>query len=187
VTDQDYLQSSESREVSGVYYPAWPESGRYTVRFNWEPIVYAINDSKKSVPVLFKPETYGRSQEQAVYTVDGTYTFADGSGSRPARLYFRDKQLRQVLGFSGTDTTGAPREITPQVGDTFTVSEQWMDLDQRGNVSKVATQKGETLTFGKQPFTWKSLDAAAGDYVVGFIIEDLDGNPKYAFDRITVR
>ena len=92
--------------------------------------------------------------------------------------YFRDKQLRQVLGFSGTDTTGAPREITPQVGDTFTVSEQWMDLDQRGNVSKVATQKGETLTFGKQPFTWKSLDAAAGDYVVGFIIEDLDGNPK---------
>ncbi len=67
VTDQDYLQSSESREESGVYYPVWPESGKYTVRFNWEPIVYAINDGKKSVPVLFKPETYGRSQEQAVY------------------------------------------------------------------------------------------------------------------------
>ena len=187
VTDQDYLQSSESREASGVYYPVWPDSGRYTVRFNWEPIVYAINDGKKSVPVLFKPETYGRSQEQDVYSVDGTYTFADGSGSRPARLYFRNKQLRQVLGFNGTDDTGAPREITPQVGDTFAVAEQWMDLDQRGNVSKVATQKGETLTFGKQSFTWKSLDAAAGDYVVGFIIEDLDGNPKYAFDRITVK
>jgi hypothetical protein len=67
------------------------------------------------------------------------------------------------------------------------VSEQWMDLDQRGNVSKVATQKGETLTFGKQPFIWKSLDAAAGEYVVGFIIEDLDGNPKYALDRVTVK
>jgi hypothetical protein len=187
VTDQDYLQSSDTREVGGVYYPVWPESGKYTIRFDWEPIVYAINDGQNSVPALFKPETYGRSQEQAIYTVDGTYTAVDGSGSRPARLYFRNKQLRQVLGFNGTDYTGSPREITPQVGDTFTVAEEWMDLDSRGNVTQVATQKGGTLTFGQQPFTWKTLDAAAGDYLVGFIIEDLDGSPKYAFNRVTVQ
>ncbi len=187
VTDQDYLQSDETREVSGVYYPVWPESGRYTVKFNWEPIVFAINDGTKSVPALFKPETYGRSQEQAIYTVDGTYTAADGSGSRPARLIFRNKLLRQVLGFNSTDYTGSPREITPQVGDTFTLLEQWMDLDQGGNVTAVATQDGETLTFGKQPFTWKTLDAAAGDYLVGFIIEDLDGSPKFVFNRVTVQ
>ncbi len=187
VADQDYLQSSDTRELNGVYCPAWPESGRYTVRFQWEPIVFAINDGEQSVPVLLKPETYGRAQDQAVYSVDGIYTFADGSGSRPARLYFRDKLLRQVLGFTGDDFSGAPREITPQVGDTFTVSEQWLDLDQRGNVADVAMQEGGTLTFGEQPFTWESLDAAAGDYLVGFIIEDLDGNPKYVLDRVAVR
>ena len=187
VTDEDYLQSSQTREASGIYYPVWPESGKFTVKFEWQPIVFAINDGKRSVVARFAPETYGASSAQATYTVEGLYTFADGSGSRPARLYFRDQLLRQVLGFYGDDSTGAPREITPKPGDTFAVMEKWLDLDQRGNVVKTALQKGETLTFGDQPFKWKELDAAAGEYVVGFIVEDLDGNPQPVFERIVVR
>ncbi len=184
--DEDYLQSSQTRDVNGVYYPVWPASGRFTVKFAWEPIVFAINDGKKSVPALFTPETYGASATDAVYTVEGIYTFADGSGSRPARLYFRDKILRQVYGFTN-DNSGAPREITTKPGDTFTILEKWIDLDARGNPVKDSTQRGGTLTFGEQPFRWRDLDAAAGEYVVGFIIEDLDGNPRRVFERITVQ
>ena len=95
--------------------------------------------------------------------------------------------MRQVLGFSYDDSNGAPREITPKSGDTFTVMEKWLDLDQSGNVVKTAQQKGDTLTFSGQPWKWKELDAAAGDYVVGFIVEDLDGNQQPAFGRVTVR
>jgi len=187
VADEDYLQSSQTREISGVYYPAWPESGKFTLTFDWEPIVFAIDDGKQSVVARFAPETYGASSADAVYTVEGIYTFADGSGSRPARLYFRDKLLRQVFGFSGDDTAGAPREITPKAGDTFTVLEKWLDLDQSGNVAQTVLQKGKTLTFGAQPFKWKELNAAAGDYVVGFLVEDLDGNSQSAFTQIVVR
>ena len=186
VADEDYLQSSDTRQVSGVYYPVWSASGKFTIKFQWEPIVFAINDGKKSVPALFTPETYGASAADAIYTVDGIYTFADGSGSRPARLYFRDKLLRQVFGFTN-DNTGAPREIITKPGDTFTVNETWIDLDAKGAATKIATQKGETLTFGTQPFTWKDLDAAAGDYLVGFTVEDLDGNPTRVFDHVTVQ
>jgi hypothetical protein len=185
VADEDFLQSSQTRDVSGVYYPVWP-SNKFTVKFQWEPIVFAINDGKKSVPALFTPETYGASQKDAVYTVEGIYTFVDGSGSRPARLYFRDKILRQVFGFTN-DGSSAPREITTKPGDTFTVTEKWIDLDARGNATKTSTQKGATLTFGDQPFTWKDLDAAAGEYFVGFTVEDLDGNPRRVFERITVQ
>jgi len=81
----------------------------------------------------------------------------------------------------------APREIISKPGDTFTVLEQWIDLDQNGSPSTTATQQGATLTFGDQPFRWKDLDAAAGDYVVGFVVEDLDGNPQQVFEHITVR
>lgn len=186
VTDEDYLQTSQTDQVNGVYYPVWPASGRFNVRFNWEPIVFAINDGRKSVPVLFTPETYGASAKDTIYTVEGIYNFADGSGSRPARLYFRDKILRQVFGFTN-DNSGAPREITTKPGDTFTVLEKWIDVDARGNAGKEATQKGDTLTFGDQPFRWRDLDAAAGEYVVGFIVEDLDGNPTRVFQRITVQ
>lgn len=186
IIDEDYLQSSQTREASGVYYPVWPASGKFTVRFQWEPIVFAINDGKKSVPALFMPETYGASPSDAVYTVEGIYTFVDGSGSRPARLYFRDKVLRQVFGFTN-DVSGAPREITARPGDTFTVIEKWIDLDTRGQAVRITTQQGETLTFGNQPFTWKDLDAAAGEYLVGFTVEDLDGNPKRVFEHVTVQ
>jgi Clostripain family len=187
VADEDYMQSSQTRELNGVYYPAWPESGKFTVKFEWEPIVFAINDNKKSVVARFAPETYGASSAEATYTVEGVYTFADGSGSRSARLYFRDQLLRQVVGFTYDDASGAPREITPKPGDTFTVMEKWLDLDASGNVVKTAQQKGDTLTFSGQPWKWKELDAAPGEYVVGFIVEDLDGIQQSAFGRVTVR
>jgi hypothetical protein len=34
---------------------------------------------------------------------------------------------------------------------------------------------------------WEALDAAAGQYVVGFIVEDLDGNQTAAYAPVTVR
>ncbi len=97
VADSDYLESAETRELEGVYYPAWDEDGEFTLEFEWEPIVFAINDGSQSVLALFNPESYGAAPEDAVYTVEAMYTFADGSEQRRARLYFRDGMLRQVL------------------------------------------------------------------------------------------
>jgi hypothetical protein len=48
-------------------------------------------------------------------------------------------------------------------------------------------QEGGTLTFGRQPFTWKTLDAAAGQYMVGFVVEDLDGTRQQSLTRIIVK
>ncbi len=186
VADRDYLESADTREIDGVYYPVWPDDGEFTMEFEWEPIVFAISDGVDSVVALFTPQSYGASFEDAVYTVDGIYTYADGE-SRYARLYFSDGMLRQVFGFTGEGGTGAPREIIPQTGDTFTILEKWMDLDQNGKVTKVATQEGGTLTFGDQMFTWEDLDAAPGDYIVGFAVEDLDGNAVEVYERVQVQ
>jgi hypothetical protein len=185
VADRDYLESAETREIDGVYYPDWGE-GAFTMEFEWEPIVFAINDGAESVVALFTPETYGAAPEEATYTVDGIYAYADGDEPRYARLYFRDGMLRQVFGFTGEGGTGEPREIIPQPGDTFTVQQKWMLLDQSGNVTGVTTQDEGTLTFGDQMFAWEELDAAPGEYIVGFIVEDLDGNPNEVYERITV-
>ena len=125
--------------------------------------------------------------EQAVCTVDGRYTYANGGESRYARLYFRDGSLRQVFGFTGEGGTGAPREIIPQPGDQFTVLETWLDLDSQGRVAQMATQEGGTLTFSDQMFRWLDLDAAPGTYLVGFVVEDLDGNAYETYERIVVQ
>lgn len=174
VADQDYLDSYQTREVDGVYYPDWGE-GDFTLEFEWEPLMFAISDGRSDVIAGLMPETYGRTPEEAIYSVNGLYTYTDGE-QRDARMTFQNGVMMQVFGFTGEGNTGSPREILPQPGDTFTVQQQWLDLDQQGNVTATATQLGDTLTFGDQPFIWKELDAAVGQYILGFSAEDLDGN-----------
>jgi len=184
--DSDYLESPETRELNGVYYPDWGAE-EFHLEFAWEPIVFAINDGSNTAVALLSPENYGATAEEAVYSVEGIYNFADGSEQRHARLYLKNGIMQQVFGFTGESGTGAPREITPQSGDTFTILETWTDLDADGNVTETVQQAGETLTFGSQMFTWEQLYAAPGEYVVGFVVEDLDGNSKTAFVQVTVR
>jgi hypothetical protein len=186
MADTDYLESNETREIDGVYYPVWPEGGEFTMEFEWEPLMFAISDGVDSVVAVFTPQTYGASPEEAIYTVEGIYTYADGGETRYARLLFSDGHLRQVFGFTGEGGTGAPREIIPQPGDTFTVLEKWIDLEQNGGVKGIARQEGGSLTFGDQMFTWEELDAAPGQYIVGFIVEDLDGNAIQVSAPVTV-
>ncbi len=184
--DSDYLESPETKELNGVYYPDWGAEA-FTLAFNWEPIVFAIDDGNTTAVALLTPENYGATAEDAVYSVEGLYTFADGSEQRHARLYFSNGKMYQVFGFTGEEGTGAPREITPAAGDTFTILEEWSDLDAQGNVVEVVRQEGETLTFGQELFTWQQLYAAPGKYVVGFVVEDLDGNSQTVFVPVTVR
>lgn len=185
LADTDYLESATTRQIDGVYYPDWGE-GAFTMEFEWEPIVFAINDGRNSVVAHFTPRSYGATFEEAVYSVDGDYTYADGGETRHARLYFSNGELKQVFGFTGESGTGSPREIIPQTGDTFTVADTWMDLGARGQAAQTVTQPGGTLTFSDQMFRWQELDAAAGSYVVGFIVQDLDGNAYPTYQTVTV-
>jgi clostripain len=185
VIDSDYLESAETQETGGLFYPVWPDEP-FILEFEWEPVVFAISDGTNSVVTLFKPQTYGASFEDATYAVDGIYTYSDGE-QRVARLLFRDGVLQQVYGFNNADGTGGPREIIPQVGDQFTVIERWLDMDSSGNVTGSANQEAGTLTFSDSTLIWVDLDAAEGEYVVGFIVEDFDGNQFPAYTQITVR
>jgi hypothetical protein len=185
VADIDYLESPDSLEVGGTTYPDWGDRGSFPMEFEWEPLTFAITDGKTTAQALLVPRSYGASPEETVYTVDGIYTFSDGT-ENSARLYFGNGLLQQVVGFNSSDLTGAPHEITPQTGDRFTVLERWLDLDSQGRVTAKAVQEGKTLTFGTQTFTWKTRDAAAGDYVIGFIVEDLDGNSYETYAPVRV-
>ncbi len=187
VADLDYLESPETREVNGVYYPQWGKNGDFTLNFSWEPIVFAVSDGYTSAEALFTPENYGANAANARYFVEGVYTFAQTGETRNARLYFQDGGLQSVFAFSGNAGVGAPREVTPQVGDTFTVSERWLDINSDGSIRAEINQPGKTLEFGSETFSWEELYAAAGEYVVGFLIEDMDGNQYPVYTKITVR
>jgi len=182
VLDMDFLETDPTREVNGIYYPTWSETSEFRLEFEWEPIVFNITDGQSSYTTLFQPRSYGVSDEQAVYSVDGVYAFEDGSEPQNARLLFSDGVLQQVYSFTGDDV-GAPHEIIPVSGDRFTITETWLDQA----TGKQATQEGGTLVFGDEVFTWDVLNAAAGNYIIGFIVTDLDGNSVRTFSKVTVR
>lgn len=185
--DTDYLESATTREVDGVYYPEWPQDKVFKLSLNWEPTVFEISDGSVSEAVLLNPASYGVDAANAVYTVDGQYTFADSGDQRHARLYFSAGKLRQVFGFTDSIGTGAPAEIIPQTGDSFTIQQKWINLDSNGNSTGSDILDGQTLTFGAEMFTWQEVYAPVGEYMIGFIASDLDGISTDSFTQISVK
>ncbi len=187
VADMDYLETDHTHTVDGVTYPDWGK-GKFRLEFEWEPVLYGINDGSHSVLALFQPDRFGVDPDDARYAVDGIYTFADGE-RRYARLFFSNKtgKLDQVFGYADKSFLGSPAEITPSVGDSFTVLQKWFDLDSKGRMTKLVMQPGKTVTFGRSPLEWKELNPPSGTYVLGFIVEDLDGNRQAAYTAVKVK
>jgi hypothetical protein len=184
--DTDFLESSNSQQLNGVFYPQWSANRSFNLEFDWDPTVFQITDGQNTSVALFNPASYGASAQDAVYTVDGIYQYANGD-SLSARLYFRNGVMQHVFGFTDQNETGGAREIIPQAGDRFTILEKWLDLNASGQVTQTAEQQGATLTFGSQPFKWKEVYAAPGQYLIGIIVQDLDGNSQEAYTTVTVR
>jgi hypothetical protein len=188
VGDTDFLESPDTQQVDGVYYPKWGSNGAFTVRFDWDPYVFTISDGQNQAWALFTPQQYGATATDAVYSVDGLYTFASGGDSLNARLNFRDGKLVSIFGITGQGDTGAPHEIIAQAGDTFTILEKWLQLDDQGKVQETDYQESQTvLTFSGQPFTWQETYAAQGNYILGFVVTDLDGNSQEVYSQVVVK
>ena len=64
--------------------------------------------------------------------------------------------------------------------------QKWIETDASG-AAQSTFEDGGAITFGSDPITWQQLFAAEGDYVVGFIIEDLDGNQYPVYTQVTVQ
>ena len=101
VADTDFLESPDTQEAEGVYYPRWGDGSDFTVKFDWDPVLFTISDGNVTDVALFTPQSYGASAEEAIYTVEGTYTYAESGSTLSARLYFRNGELVSVYGITG--------------------------------------------------------------------------------------
>ena len=187
VADTDYLESSQTGQESGVYYPIWPNAEQFRLNFDFEPILYTITDGSQEVLALFNPQSFGRNAAEAVYYVDGTYTFTSTGETRSAQLLFRDGKMFKVLTFTGGTSAGAPYETTPNIGDTFTVSRRWMDLNADGSVKGISSDAGDTITFSGSTIEWGTQYLPSGTYLVGFLVADTDGNITPVYTQISVK
>lgn len=174
IVDIDYIDADDTFEIDGLVYPDWG-GNEIPIELDWEPTQFVLDDGEYYLPVLLEPDTYGVEMADTIYSVDGLYLFADGEPNRYARLFFNgDGELIQVMGFSGEDDSGPQHEITPVEDDQVSIYSQSISLEE-DNTGILLTESG-TLTFGEIAWTWESMDADPGEYVIGIIVEDMDGN-----------
>ncbi|NMB54679.1 MAG: hypothetical protein GYA15_08245 [Leptolinea sp.] len=184
VIDLDYIDSEQTKDIDGRIIPDWGE-GDIPVEMDWEPVAYVVDDGTHKQMVLLEPDTFGTGTEDTIYTVDGIYKFANGEDDRYARLYFDgDGNLFRVMGFNSTENTGPQHEITPEQGDKFSILQQWIPMKNEGETETVYKESG-ILTFGETPWTWEEHAAAKGQYLIGIIAEDMDGNTYAEYTQVT--
>jgi hypothetical protein len=177
--DMAFIETDETREVGGIYYPDWGSEGVGALEIDWEPTLYFMSDGTNEEFAFFEPQVYGAEPEDDVYTVRGFYTFVDSGNQRDAVMRFGgDGMMKSVYGFTGADGAGAPREITPRPGDTFTILEEWLEFDQDSE-GEFVDYEGSTLTFGDKRFEVSLFPA--GQYFHG------DGTDPRLMDRFDQR
>lgn len=185
VIDLDYIDSEETFETDGRVIPDWGE-GDIPVVMDWEPIAYVVDDGSRKQMVLLEPNTFGAGTEDTLYTVEGIYKFANGESDRFATLYFDGEGgLVQVMGFSTTNPVGPQHEITPEKGDQFSILHQYIPMTDTGGETETVYKEAGRLTFGDTPWTWEEHEAAKGQYLIGIIAEDQDGNSYAEYVAVT--
>lgn len=153
---------------------------------DWEPTAYVVNDGAHKQMVLLEPDTFGAGTEDTIYTVKGIYKFINGEEDRFAILSFDgDGNMMNVMGFNSTEPVGPQHEITPEQGDQFSILHQWIPMKSDGEETETVYKEAGALTFGDTPWTWEEHPAAKGQYLIGIIAEDMDGNTYAEYVPVT--
>ena len=189
--DAGFVEPGYVKEISGVYYPDWGDEGVVPAAYVWAPTMFFMSDGNPANDqfAFFQPSVYGAEVSGDIYTVSGTYTFVDSGTQMDAEINFSgDGSMLSVWGFSGAgdgSSAGTWHEITPRPGDTFTISDEYLEFTANPDGEFVA-YNGGVMTFGNTPFTMVRYPAAAGSYLLGIGVEDLDGNLAWEFAEVTV-
>jgi hypothetical protein len=143
-------------------------------------------DEENDQFAFFEPEVYGVDEETTTYVVRGVYTSSADDIDMEAIIRFTgDGKMSSIYGFNGENGGGAPHEITPQPGDTFTPTEEWLDFDQNPD-GEFVDYPGGTMTFGDNDFEMVPYYAYPGRYILGIVVEDLNGSRTEKFIEVSV-
>ncbi len=189
--DAGFIEPGNVKEVGGIYYPDWSQDGLVSVEFDWKPTLYFMSDGNEANDqfAFFSPTVYGADRERDIYSVRGTYVFVDSGTRSEAEIDFSGSgDMLSVWAFSGSDGAsgvGTWHEITPHPGDTFTITDEYLEFDKDPD-GRFADYDGGTMTFGDTPFTMLPYSAFPGEYALGIGVEDLDGNVTWDFAEVVV-
>lgn len=188
----DYIKGNSSQEQNGVFYPVWERTNNaIQINLDWQLAYDGVCDGSTCAFALVNPDKYTTDPNDLQYFVEGWYVHSETGKKIEATMYFNnfgDNLIRNIIvNPVGNDSIKIPSSLIPKSGDQFIMLDTWYTVDESG-MFHIAYQEGNTLTFGDQPFNFGSGgDADPGEYAVGIMVEDMDGNVTMQFAPLTVK
>jgi len=178
IGDVSYYVAENTVSVDGVNSPDYGSSPVH-VQYEWSPTLYSLTDGEHNAFVLLEPAEYLSAEGETIYAVYGQYTDALSNAPVDARFYFdASGNFLYAYAFPDNDNNGAsnPVEITPQPGDHFTDYVQYYTYDSNNEPIYDYVLSDDVFTWSEQGFSFYSSYPADGEYAVGIIAYDFDGN-----------
>jgi hypothetical protein len=183
--DMGFISSEEMKENGGIIYPDWGTDPTFELSFDWEPTLYYLSNGNEDDDqfAYFDPEVYGATLESDVYTVYGVYTFANSGKQYDAVIKFDGNgDMKAIYGFTEQNSLS---QITPSQGDTFTITEEWLEFE-NSDEGELIEYEGGTITYNGTNFSMVPYYGYTGEYVLGVVVEDLDGNRVASYGYLSV-
>ncbi|MBN2548304.1 MAG: hypothetical protein JXB15_04035 [Anaerolineales bacterium] len=170
-----YIETPRRRFFFGWKRPVWSDT--QDLSFTIKPGLRCLTDGAAASLTCLVPEKYGLKDNDSPLVTSGEMISADSGKRRKARLFFDDeRRLRKVIGYSGRGGFGSPRAMVLQPSDQFIPELSILSALEEGGQWPEKSALGDPLTFGEAGLTWIDEEPIAGSYLVGFAVQDLDGN-----------
>jgi hypothetical protein len=179
---QEYVLAEKNEEVQGVKCPVWEPDINLELQIT--PTLRVLTDGVDSAFAFMHPLSYG----QEGYQLDGLFSREGDNSPRRARLELNSAgEITRVLAFKEKGRRSAPHALTFKAGDQFT---PFVQILTGPGAEKPAWQSARgtstTLTRRETAFRWVNESPAAGNYLLGLVIQDLDGEETRQYASFTL-
>ena len=185
---RQHVRAPRERETgglagSGVVRPDWGTPDRRGVDLHVD--LTLLSDGRDAAFCFAAPAGYNDPDR----LVDGMYATAAGTMPFRARVTLGpDGGVRRVVGYKGLTRRALPRPFQPRPGDRFTPFVEVLTPAPPGKGDGWTVSRALTtpLTFGEAGLRAVTQTPLPGDYLAGFLVEDLDGGLTRKYAPFTV-
>lgn len=166
---RQHLAAAETRETGGVARPVWGDE--VDVQAEFFPVWTLLRTGDAAVLASAAPERYGSADQE----VRGVYTVAATGQAYDGRLIVDAAgTVQRLLLRPRTGGARAARRAAFAADDTFAPILRVLSRGADGAWAEGRCQT-DAITYSGQPFRLEAVPPAAGDYLAGVAVQDLDG------------
>jgi len=179
---QEYLRSANEKESNGLVHPVWESEVNLSLKI--APVFRILTDGLSAAFAFMQPVGYSHEGSQ----LEGLFTKKGSGNSNRARLKFDDTgemtDKRVIQEKHGRLVT---HELAIKSGDQFIPAVQVLTAHNLSNPKMHPLQGiSGTLTRQEESFHWVDEAAIPGDYLLGLVVEDFNGDKSHHYVPFTI-